>query len=285
VGEQRAGRAISVRLLAALSFLLAVIAFGSIALLWAREAAEPSVSLIGSGDRLSVLVTAGPSRLLIATGDDAAAFANGLEKVRRPTNRRIDLLFVAGSGADLTVPAAAAADPNIRLQLAIAPFPRSAEQPSLQAIQVVSTPRRVTLSGGVSVTVESALLSGPSESPERWAWRAVIAHGQSRVIVLSAGDDADLFGPADSANALVVAGGKPLEAWREHPAQLLVFADAAIAPRDLRASVATDEDGPDWAVRVFPGEAVTLRFTTGGVVLDGPAERLTPGSKMATPAA
>ncbi|MFM9106898.1 MAG: hypothetical protein ACKOWF_09390 [Chloroflexota bacterium] len=275
------GRAISRRLLAACSFLLAVIGFGAINLLWAREYGEPRVILLGAGNRLSALVTSGHARVLIATGDDPAAAANALNAALRPTLPRLDVLIAAGNGADLAVPAALAGDPDTRLELAIAPFARPPDWPALQAMQDVGGPRRLNLPNGVAVTIESADAAEPSAPEPRWAWRAVVERGASRVVVLSDGDAAGLFSPAGAPNVLAVSGGEPLEAWREYPAPLLAFGDEALPPGELRDSLRRDDDGPDWTVRVFPGEAAVFHFIDGGVESD-------PGTTMrlsGTPAA
>lgn len=287
MSAQQPGRAISHRLLAAISFLLAVIGFGAINLLWARDFAQPQVILLGAGDRLSALVTSGHGRVLIAAGDDPAEAANALRRVQYPTLPRLDVLLVAGSGEDGAVPASFAGNPDTRLKLAVAPFPQAADQPSLQGIRDMSTPRQFDLPDGVSVTVESVDASAPSDPAPRWAWRVIIARGASRVIMLSDGPDAGLFPPAGAPNVLAVSGDEPLEAWREYPAPLLAFDDASLTPGAMRDSLETDEDGPDWSVRIFPGEAVAFRFRNGAVEAD-PAStvRLLPaGATNATPSA
>ncbi|MGI9254371.1 MAG: hypothetical protein ACR2J8_11530 [Thermomicrobiales bacterium] len=281
MSAQQHGRAISHRLLAAISFLLSVIAFGAINLLWSRDFSDPQVILLGSGDRISALVTSGPSRVLIATGDDPNAFANALRQIRRPTMPRLDVLLVAGGGKDLAAPASIVTDPDLRLAMAVAPFPNSPEFPALQSVQPVSAPRRLTMPNGVSITVESEPASEPSAAQERWAWRVIVSRGASRVVLLSDGEDAGLFPPANPANVLAISGSNPLDGWQEVPAQLISFNDEALSPGELRTSVATDEDGPDWAVRVFPGEAVAFTFRDGSVEVDPSAtDRLLPEREL-----
>ena len=63
--------------------------------------------LLGSGNRLSLLVTDGPARLLLATGDSPIDYENALTDVRPIFARRVDVLLVAGSGNTLLVPLAA----------------------------------------------------------------------------------------------------------------------------------------------------------------------------------
>jgi hypothetical protein len=273
VAAQRSSRAISYLQLAAAAFLLAVIAFGAINLLWEQEYAEPRVSVLGSGDRLSALITSGHARVLLATGNDPAAAANALGRVRHPTLPRLDVLIAAGEGIELAVPASLAGNPDTRLDLAISPI-EGEYAAQLGGARTVSSPRVLDLPDGMTVTLENATVSSATGGA---AWRVTVQRGNSRVILLSNGDDAGLFPPAGTPNVLVVAGANPLDGWGEYPAPLLAFGDAALAPDDLRDSVDTDADGPDWAVRVFPGEAVSFRFTSGAVEADpSAAVRLVP---------
>ncbi len=277
----RSGRAISHRQLAAVTFLLAVILFGAINIIWSREVAEPRVVLLGSGDALSALVTSGHARVLIATGNDPSAAANALGRVRYPTLPRLDVLVLAGDGSNLAVPASFAGDPDTRLELALSSTAGSDDSAALQGIQLVSTPRRLALPDGMTITMEGASgvdLPAGGATP----WRMIVERGTSRVVLLSSGADAGAFPPAGAPNVLVVSGADPLDAWGEYPAPVLAFNDAALSPDELRSSVETDADGPDWAVRIFPGEAVAFRFANGAVEIDsGAAVRLVPAPEPA----
>jgi hypothetical protein len=76
---------------AVLVFLIA--AAGSVAAFtfWLQELTAPQVALLGSGNRLSLLVTDGPARLLLATGDNPIEYENALTHVRPIFARRIDV--------------------------------------------------------------------------------------------------------------------------------------------------------------------------------------------------
>ena len=84
----------------------------------------PQVALLGSGNRLSLLVTDGPARLLLATGDNPIEYENALTHVRPIFARRVDVLLVAGSGSELRVPLAAYGDAHVRSATALAALPR-----------------------------------------------------------------------------------------------------------------------------------------------------------------
>jgi hypothetical protein len=82
---------------AACAMLVAVAATSAIAAHWARDMREPRIALLGAGNHLSVLVTAGDARVLIVSGNEPAAFADALSRARPPTMRRLDVLIVGGN--------------------------------------------------------------------------------------------------------------------------------------------------------------------------------------------
>jgi hypothetical protein len=259
-------RAVPHLTVASVAFVAFALGFAAIQLLWLEELRSPRVVLLGSGDHLSVLVTAGDARLLIASGDDPAAFGNALGRVLPPSQERLDLVLVAGTGDNLRAATVAASHPGTRSVAALAPFPRSPDLPALLGVPLIGAPRRIDL-GGVAVTVEAA----PTEDAEEdeWSWRATVERGTSRIVVLSDGPAADRFPGAASATLLVVAGGDPMAGWRSLPSPALALPDAAIPPVNLRETAANGERVPSHVVRVFPGEAVPLEFVDGGIALPG----------------
>ena len=81
-----------------LVFLIAFAGSAAVFTFWLQDLSVPQVAFLGSGNRLSLLVTDGPARLLLATGDSPIAFENAITRVRPLFARRIDVLLVAGSG-------------------------------------------------------------------------------------------------------------------------------------------------------------------------------------------
>jgi hypothetical protein len=239
--------------------------------LWIQDLAAPQVAILGSGNRLSLLVTDGPARLLLATGDDPIAFENALTQVRPIFARRVDVLLVAGDDRTLLVPLAARADPRVRLTTALASLPPSAEAEAFGRISAFAGPRRIRLSPSVTVTVETALPVGAGAATTFPAWRATIVRGQTRVVVLSDGSAAALFPPSEPASVLVVAGDDPGTGWTLAPAVALVANSGAISGPELRAGFAESRRQPAWGYRVFPGEALRLRFVAGGLALPSDA--------------
>jgi hypothetical protein len=260
---------------AVLAFL--VTCAGSVAAFtfWLQELTAPQVMLLGAGNRLSLLVTDGPARLLLATGDSPIDYENALTEVRPIFARRIDVLLVAGSGSTLLVPLAAHGDTHVRAATALAPLPRSAEAEAIGAIPSFSSPRRIRLGPSVQVTVETALPFAADADADFPAWRATVEHGETRVVVLSDGAAASLFPPPSAASVLAVAGADPAAAWDLSPAVAFVANAEMIGGPEMRAAFTASRRPPQWGYRVFPGEALRMRFVPGGIELPSePAQNL-----------
>lgn len=260
----------------AIAFVGCVAAFA----LWMRDLDAPGVTILGSGDRLSVLVTDGPARLVMATGDDPVGFENALARVRPIFARRVDVLLVAGEGRALLVPVAAHADGGVRTTRALSSLPRSAESDALGAIPAFATDQRIRLGPSIRVTVETILPFGGDPGKEFPAWRMTIEHGESRVIVLSDGEAASLFPPGPPAAVLVVSGDDPVAALEASSAAALIANATAVEGSDLREESAGTRNPPQWTARVFPGDAVRLRFGGGGIELPADTMQRLPGTPV-----
>jgi hypothetical protein len=252
---------------AALVFLVACVGTVAAFTFWLQELAAPQVVLLGSGNRLSLLVTDGPARLLLATGDSPIDYENALTSVRPIFARRVDVLLVAGSGSTLLVPLAAHRDSHRRNATALAPLPRSAEADAIGAISSFSSPQHIRLGSSIEVTVETALPFGADADADFPAWRATVQHGETRVVVLSDGPAASLFPPPSAPSVLAVSGTDPAAAWDLSPAVAFVANSEMIGGPELRAAFTASRRPPQWGYRVFPGEALRLRFVPGGVEL------------------
>jgi hypothetical protein len=247
-------------------FVAFAVGFAVIQLVWLEELRRTRVILLGAGDRLSILVTAGDARLLLASGDDPTEFGNALGRVLRPSHDRIDMALVAGTGDDLRAAAIAAAHPDARSVGSVAPFPRSSDLPALVGVPFIGTPRRIYL-GDATVTLEAAPAN--DEDGAVWAWRATIERGGSKILVLSDGEAANRFPAVAPASVLVVAGQDPMAGRAVDSAPVLALPDAAVPPARLREAATAGEPVPSTIVRVFPGEVVPLEFVDGGIALPG----------------
>ncbi|MDQ3695237.1 MAG: hypothetical protein M3464_16640 [Chloroflexota bacterium] len=259
-------------------FLAVAVAFAAISVVWAHELRSPRVTLLGSGaNALSVLVTTGGARLLIATGDQPIAFGNALERARHPIARRLDIVLIAGQGRDLLAPEAIAADPGVGYLATIGRLSPSPEATALAAggINALTTSKRIQLDDHTTVDLD---LETTAEGGET-VWRATIRRQATAVVVLSSAVAASSFEWPGPVSALVIAAGdEPESAWDATPAPVLAFPNEATSdagPREFFAA----RDGPVWAVRVAPGEAVRLGFGSNGLEL-APAAAVPLGSSV-----
>jgi hypothetical protein len=265
-----AGRTITWQEVVATAVLVFFIAAaGSVAAFtfWLQDLTAPQVAILGSGNRLSLLITDGRARLLLATGDNPIEYENALTHVRPIFARRIDVLLVAGSGSALRVPLAARGDSHVRWATALAALPRSAEADAIGAIASFSAPQRIRLGPSIVVTVETALPVTADAEAEFPAWRATVEHGATRVVVLSDGPAAALFPPASATSVLAISGADPAVAWDLSPAVAFVANAEMIDGPEMRAAFTESRRPPQWGYRVAPGEALRLRFVEGGVEL------------------
>jgi hypothetical protein len=251
--------------------------------LWLRDLEAPQVAVLGSGDQLSVFVSDGPARLILATGDDPIGYENALARVRPLFARRLDVLLLAGSGQSLLVPLSAAADQHVRTKMTIAPLPPSAEAEEIGPLPDLAAPRLIRLAPSTTIVVETALPFGADPEKTFPFWRATIEHDQTRIVVLSDGNAAALFPPQGAASVLVVAGKAPAAALQAAPAIALVANSEAIAGAELRQAMSVPHP-PHWGVRIFPGEALRLRFVPGGVTLPSDVAQPLAATPAAVPA-
>ena len=256
-------------LVAAAVFAISGATMALVGVSWARDLRAPRVVLLGSGNRVSALVTAGEARLLIATGNDRTAFANALERARHPTARRIDVLLIAGqSGDDLVAPTAIWPDPRVRYAASLGPNPRSPEADALASdgLPVLPSPREIRLGDELRVTVDVAETAVGTDDPEP-LWRVIVRRGVTTVVILSDGKAATAFPPVSPVAALVIAGPDPIAGWEAIPAPVLAVPgdDRVVTGKQLRQEAGPIFDGERWAIRVHPGETVPLSFVGSGL--------------------
>ena len=177
---------------AGLVFLVALVGVGIAVGLWYRDIMSPRIVFLGSGDRLSVLVSDGPSRLVIASGDDPTGFENALTSVLPIFARRVDVLLVSGAKTTLLAPVAAAQDDQVRTIRSLGSVPPSVEASELGAVSELTVPSRIRLSPEITLAIETAVAED-AEPDDPVSWRAVIERGPTRIVVLSDGEAAGLF--------------------------------------------------------------------------------------------
>lgn len=266
-GPERPWREILITI--AIVFIITGIGCSVAFAIWRQQLGDAQVVVLGSGNQLSLLVTDGPARLVLATGNDQIGYENALTRVRPPFARRIDQLLLAGEGESLLVPVIAASDTHVRSIAAIAALPPSPESDEIGPITALTAPREIRLGPSVTVNIETVLPAGADPAETFPYWRATIEHGQSRVVALSDGDAAALFPPPQRSAVLIVSGADPEKAWAGSPAVALVANAEGTNGDDLRDAFASRDRPPDLGYLVFANEALRLRFVPGGVELPG----------------
>lgn len=234
---------------------------------WARDDAVPSVRILGSGSRLSLLVTNGRSRLLIAGGDDASAFASALSDARHPASRRIDVVLLAGGQEALPVALRAARDVQAGTILAIdGPLVAHLAEMGLSPANVVAKPIRIRL-GATTVTVRP--------SPARdGGWSAEVQRGNTTVRAASGLSELD---DQSHAAAVILTHRYDSDALSRIPEGAVIVPSRSASWATLRTDAAAIGNGRMWAIRVRPGEATRLTFTGRGLLLPPGTRALTDG--------
>ena len=248
-------------------FLVTLIGVGIAAGIWYREIMSPRIVFLGSGDRLSVLVTDGPSRLLIASGDDPTGFENALTSVMPIFARRVDVLLVSGTKSTLRAPLSAVDGGQVRLTRSLGGIPPSLEASELGAMPELVMPGRIKLSPDITLAIETATAANarPDDPP---AWRAIVQRGNTRIVVLSNGEAAGLFSAPPPASIIAVVGDDPVAGWANAPGVALVAAADELSGPELRERF-TGTHAPTWGFRVASGEALTFHFVENGLEVSG----------------
>jgi hypothetical protein len=249
------------------AFLVALVGVGIAVGIWYRDIMSPRIVFLGSGDRLSVLISDGPSRLLIATGDDPTGFENAFTSVLPIFARRVDVLLVSGADATLLAPLAATQGEQVRTTRSLGTIPASVEAGEIGDLNELTVPSRIRLSPEITLSIETAILED-AEPGDPVSWRAIVERGQTRIMVLSDGKAAGLFSIPPPASVIAVAGENPVAGWDNAPGVALVTAAGELSGPKLRERFASD-NAPRWGFRVASGEALTFRFVDSGLAVSG----------------
>jgi hypothetical protein len=225
-----------------IALVVGVLLATSVGVVWARAASAPAVTLLGSGDGLSVLVTTPHARLLLVGGNDPAAFANALADARPRTAPRVDLVVELPGARAVAARANALARPTATLTLD--PARRFPDQPAATPITGAVA---IDLPGGVTVTLDPGSAEGD--------WSVTIAMPGATVLVLPAWG----LAAARADVALVVLAGESADGAEDATRAPAIAASALAFPDDLSWPTA----GP--LVGSIPvGEAVRLPLAAEG---------------------
>jgi hypothetical protein len=229
-----------------------------------RQERQVVVSVLGSGTRLSVLVSAGDARLLIAGGDDASAFANALAASRPFFSKRIDLLVLAGDRTDLPAASRAVNDVGARRIFVLdGPLREHLADLGLSSDRLVDRPIRIRLPRSVVVSLDPG--SGPFDEPR--VWSATVERGGTRLAVVSGGAR-----PPDGVAAVILGGRYGSGALHGLDVPVLVVSAGAANGNKLRTDLAAMPSPPVWVIRVSLGQVARFRFVDGGLELPREAQ-------------
>jgi len=247
------------------AFIITVVGGSLICLFWIRDLRTPSVTFLGSGSDLSVLIADGPSRLLLATGDNPIAFENAFLATQPLFARRVDLLLVSGDAASLRVPETARKATVPRQLASLGALPPSPEFDALQPLGAISGHQHVRLSNETTVWIETQTPIGADPLATEEAWRLIIEHQGTRISIYSDGDAVPLF-PAEHPGSIVaVTGSDPLAFMADGEGVVFVANATQIDGPALREALSVPDADSSWLVRVHPGDAVRMLLSDDGV--------------------
>ena len=243
---------------------------------WAHDLSTPRVTLLGADRGVSVLVTAGSSRVLILSGTDPAELGNAVSDARHPGLDRIDLMIVSGnaSAAELAPRAIQLLQPRM---VVVIGGTASLEKSGIVPGKIIDHTTAIELSEGVTITIEVWPAAGGENEDVTWA--AMIDRGGASVYWVSDREALMQEELPDEVDVTIVGRGKPAGDTPFPKTRVIVAAAESIEGPDFRA-LALDSIGPEVeTVRIFAGEATRIDLDPEGIrVVDG-------GTPAGTPAA
>jgi hypothetical protein len=239
-----------------LAFAVAVAALVLAELALARQD-RPAVVALGSGDAVSVLITAGGARLLVPAGDQPSAFGNAWRAwAVVPLTRRVDVLALPSGGDSV----ANAARSTLTIRQTI-PLPGGdAGQLGLTGAPRLDMALRIKVGDSVAITLEQA----SDRSSETATWRLVVEHGSRSLVVLPDGPTADRFAWPQPVAALILLRGPVGDSLTRSGAAALMV-PARVSGKTLRTEASVRAGDGYWARRVSPGEAAPVALTDEGL--------------------
>lgn len=235
-----------------------------------RSVNRPAIHVIGSGDRLSVLVVSGSTRVLLAGGDDGSAFMNGLADTLGLSGHGIDAAVISGADSDMAVANRVVRDiaPD-RMLMVEGPLADRRSELTKREIVMIARPISIELPDATRIVVTPSPSAGELASGE---WTATIMHRNSTVLVASRLDR----GIEWSANleALIVCGDAKADALVAVPAAAFVLRSTALDRDELESAIG-DAENDRWLVRVGETSAARIGLVESGLELPGSAFQLT----------
>lgn len=244
---------------------IALLALGGTAIVsasWIRDYAQPRVTLLGAGRGISVLVTAGSTRVLIVEGTDPAELGNAVAKARHPGLDRIDLLIISGNAAasGFAPRVIGLLDPRSVLSVGSA---ASLAPLGLLPEQIIDRSMEIELEDGVTISIDLWPAVGAENEDVTWAAR--IERGGAAVYWVSDREALIQNPPSERVDVTIIGRGRPAGDTPLPLTRAIVVPGESITGPELR-SVALASLGPETQTcRVFAGEAVRIDLNPEGI--------------------
>lgn len=229
---------------------------------WARDYSQPRATLLGSDRGISVLITAGPARVLIVNGTDPAALGNAVSEARHPGLDRLDLLIVSSNSAASGLAARAIGILQPRLVITVGSPPPLA-QSGIDRGKMIEDSTEIALPDGITVSIDIWPAAGSEIDDVTWA--ATIQRGGATIYWVSDREALSQDSMPEDADVTVIGRGQPTGDTPFPTTRAIVVAGESISGPELRA-LSLDSVGPDvQTARVFAGEAMRIDLNPEGI--------------------
>lgn len=248
--------------------IVATLAASLVAQEWREAVAGPELALLGSGSRLSALIRAGETRVLIAAGDNIDEFDRAYARVQRPTAPRLDFLIVAGTGRHLLVPERLVARGAARQVLTLHQLGADARGGVLAEAQIptIRDRREMRIDNDVTISIIPVSDYRPAQS-----WAITVSHRGTHVLIVPTAEAPLSAVSSRSASSLVVLGKMDFGMPYPQSQSIIVHGDQAQAA--IQASTADPSASGPWLWTVHDSEALIVTFDEGALELPSSGAR------------
>lgn len=258
--------------------IVAMLATSLVAQEWRHAVAGPELAILGSGSRLSALIRAGETRVLIAAGDNIDEFDRAYARVQRPTAPRLDILIVSGTGRHLLVPERLVARGAARQVLSLQALGSDVRTGVLadEQIPTIRQRREIRIDDDVTIAIDPV-----SDYQSVGAWAITVSHRSMRILIVPDADTVQSAVGSGSVSSLVVLGKMDFRTPSQQSQSVVVHGDQAQAA--IQASTDDPLTSGPWLWTVHDSEALVMVFKDGALrVPRSGVRRLLPTSTAVT---
>lgn len=244
-------------------FALSLTLFTGLGLARTTGPGSPAITLLGSGDGLSILVTSQDARVLLVNGDDPAAFGAALASALPRAVRRIDLMLVLATTESEPLVAYAKRTFEIGTVRVVAASAGSGT-PTEAGNELSTDRQRIALPDNLSLEITRL---DPRETGAHHGITFIVSRNNIRMGMVLDGRDAAMLLPAKSIGHFIVLGDKAAESLMRTDATLLAGPTSELETDEFKSASAS-RDGPP-TVGVSPGAVIVISMRAHGFVLNG----------------